>query len=247
MHANNAAFYPLFFHVPSFPPHFVVFLNFTSTTRHPIAITVLRAVALLFADRRPSKRVRFDDSQSPYTPLSNRTYAPPAQGALCDTILSDCERSSAESPPRLSKADMQASIARAFEPFKQYIEYLATGKLDGYLDSVHREDKFTVPGLVMSTDPHLLLHNLGKYPDEERIERLFYPGTTSVILNYTWPIISNCLLTVRYLKPRVLARPVYCSRVSAIIGDFIFHAPPNIKGPYPALAISRPQLQHCDR
>ena len=47
LHANNAAFYPLFFHLPSFPPHFVVFLNVTSTT-HLIAITILHAIALLF-------------------------------------------------------------------------------------------------------------------------------------------------------------------------------------------------------
>ena len=110
----------------------------------------------------------------------------PPQVRCVIIILSDCERSSAVSSPRLSKADMQARIARAFEPFEQYIEYLATGKLDGYLDSVDRKDKLTVPGLIMSTDPHLLLHGLGKFTNQEhqeRIGRLFRPGTTSVILN----------------------------------------------------------------
>ena len=110
----------------------------------------------------------------------------PPQVRCVIIILSDCQRSSVVSPPRLSQADMQARIARAFEPFEQYVEYLATGKLDGYLDSVDRKDKLTVPGLIMSTDPHLLLHDLGKFTNQEhqeRIGRLFCPGTTSVILN----------------------------------------------------------------
>ena len=106
-------------------------------------------------------------------------------------LLSPCERSSAESPPRLSKVDMHIKITLAFEPFKQYIEYLAMGKLDGYLDSVHRKDKFTVPGVTMSTDLHLLLHDLGNSTDRERITQLFLPGTTSVILNCTRMTIPN--------------------------------------------------------
>ena len=162
-------------------------------------------------------------------------------------ILSDYERSSAESLPRLSKAGMQASIASAFEPFKQYIQYLATGKLDGYLDSVDSKDKLAIPGLIMSTDPHLLLHDLGKYTDKERVGRLFQSDTTSVILNYTCTIISNCLLAVKCSKPRVLARPVCYSKVSATIGDFIFLAPPKTKGLYLARAISRLQSQHYYR
>ena len=162
-------------------------------------------------------------------------------------ILSDCERSSAESPPRLSKADMQDRIALAFKSFEQYVEHLVMGNLDGYLNSVDPKDKLTVPGLRMSTEPHLLLHDLGKYTDQERVGRLFLPGTTSVILNYICMIIYNCLLAVNCSKPRVLARPVCCSKVSAITGDFIFHALPKIKGPYPVLAILRPQSKYCNR
>ena len=171
----------------------------------------------------------------------------PAQVHCVIIILSGCERSSAVSPPRLSKADMQAKITLAFEPFKQYIGYLATGKLDGYLDSVDRKDKLTVPGLRMSTNPHLLLHDLSKYTDQERVGHLFQSGTTSVILNYTCMIISNYLLAVNCSKLWVLARPVCCSKVSAITGDSIFRSLPKIKGPYPALAILRPQSKHCNR
>jgi hypothetical protein len=71
----------------------------------------------------------------------------------------------AESPPRLSRKSTDSQLASAFQPFKQYIEYLAHGKLDGYLDSINRDDKISVPEMVISKDPNLLLHGLGKEPD----------------------------------------------------------------------------------
>jgi hypothetical protein len=82
-------------------------------------------------------------------------------------LLNPCEHSLAALPPRLSKVDMHTRITLAFKPFKPYIEYIAMGKLDGYLDSVHRKDKFTVPRVTMSTDLHLLLHDLGNSTDQE--------------------------------------------------------------------------------
>ena len=68
----------------------------------------------------------------------------------------------------------------AFKPFEQYIQYLTEGKLDPYLDSTRRDDKITLPGLGGSTDPFLLLHNLGNHPEEDRIQKLFIDGTMFV-------------------------------------------------------------------
>jgi len=68
----------------------------------------------------------------------------------------------------------------AFEPFKEYIKYLAHGKLDGYLDSTRREDKVTVSGVLLDNDLNLLLHNLGKDVDLGRIKNLFIEDTVFV-------------------------------------------------------------------
>ena len=72
---------------------------------------------------------------------------------------------------------MEQSMAKAFVPFKRYIKYLAQGKLDGYLDSIRRSDKVSVPEIKMSTDPNLLLHELGKHADMNKIGKLFSGGT----------------------------------------------------------------------
>jgi hypothetical protein len=97
-------------------------------------------------------------------------------------INSVCEYSLAQSPEQLSNEELQANMTSSFAPFETYIKYLATGKLDGYLNSTRPEDKCSVPGVVLSTDPQLLLHGLGKHPDMERIKRLFVPGTVFVIV-----------------------------------------------------------------
>jgi hypothetical protein len=72
-------------------------------------------------------------------------------------------------------------MATAFAPFKEYIEYLAEGKLDGYLDSNCRMDKVSVPGMMLSKDPNLLLHELGKNTDMGKTEKLFVHDTVYVI------------------------------------------------------------------
>jgi hypothetical protein len=97
-----------------------------------------------------------------------------------------------ESPPRLNAKEKGSKIADAFEPFGQYIQYLAQGKLDGFLDSIRREDK-VVPELnvTMPTDPILLLHNLGKDPETERIENLFVHNTVFVALDLASVTIVN--------------------------------------------------------
>ena len=69
----------------------------------------------------------------------------------------------------------------AITPFRKYIRDLARGKFDSYLDSTRWEDKYEGWGLIR--DPFLLLHDLGKYPDWQRINRLFINGTVSVELN----------------------------------------------------------------
>jgi hypothetical protein len=64
-------------------------------------------------------------------------------------------------------------MAAAFAGFETYIEYLASGKLDVYLDSIKREDKLTDLRVHLDTMPILLIHDLGKHPDHERIKGLF--------------------------------------------------------------------------
>jgi len=71
-------------------------------------------------------------------------------------------------------------MALAFKPFKEYIKHLASGKLDGYLDSTRREDKVTVSGVLLPNDPNLLLHNLGMDVDLGRIKNLFINDTVFV-------------------------------------------------------------------
>ena len=70
---------------------------------------------------------------------------------------------------------MESTLASVFKPFKKYIEYLAQGKLDAYLDSTNCDDKVSVPDIKISKDPNLLLHGLGK--DPENIEGLFIHET----------------------------------------------------------------------
>jgi hypothetical protein len=70
---------------------------------------------------------------------------------------------------------MAAALVTGFE---KYVEYLATGKLDGYLDSIRREDKVTD---LEPLDQILLLHDLGKHLDQARIEQLFIHDTVFVV------------------------------------------------------------------
>ncbi len=68
-------------------------------------------------------------------------------------------------------------MADALAGFEKYFEYLATGKLDAYLDSIRPEDKLIELGVDLPINPILLLHDLGKHPDQKRIEDLFKPNT----------------------------------------------------------------------
>jgi hypothetical protein len=74
-------------------------------------------------------------------------------------------------------------LASSLEGFEKYIQCLATGKLDGFLDSIRHEDKDVDLEAVASLplDPILLLHDLGRYPDQERINELFTGDTMFVV------------------------------------------------------------------
>jgi hypothetical protein len=79
----------------------------------------------------------------------------------------------------------------AFKPFDEYIQWLAEGRLDGYLDSIRCEDKTKVPNVAISNDLSLLLHDVGKFPDKERIRKLFINDTMSVALCPACMAVAN--------------------------------------------------------
>jgi hypothetical protein len=91
-----------------------------------------------------------------------------------------CEQFSLVSPLRLTLKETEANMAAALAGFENYMEYLATGKLDGYLDSIRREDKVTDLEVHLPLDPILLLHDLGKHLDQERVRELFIHDTVFV-------------------------------------------------------------------
>jgi len=91
------------------------------------------------------------------------------------------EQFSVDSPLRLSREQTEANMTVALASFETYLEYLAIGKLDGYLDSIRPEDKAIVPKTNLPRTPILLLHDLGKRPDQERITKLFINDTVFVV------------------------------------------------------------------
>ena len=123
---------------------------------------------------RPFKRTRFEE-------LPPQTLPPKAQvEAKCRWYTFNCgrlcEQFSLDSPPRLDRRQTEIKMVDALAGFEKYFEYLATGELDGHLDSIRPEDKLEKFGVVLPVNPILLLHNLGKHPDPERIEGLFKPN-----------------------------------------------------------------------
>ena len=76
--------------------------------------------------------------------------------------------------------DLKTALEGAYAPFSEYIKYLADGRLDGHITSNCRSEKTSVPGFDMSTDPNLLLHNLGVYVDQQKIKELFANRTVYV-------------------------------------------------------------------
>ena len=83
-----------------------------------------------------------------------------------------------ESPLRLGQHRTELAMDTALMPFNQYITHLAEGKLDAYFDLTQPED--LDPELKFAS--HLmLLHNLGKAVNDERIKRLFVANTVFVL------------------------------------------------------------------
>ena len=76
-----------------------------------------------------------------------------------------------------TKSELESSL----DGFQNYITSLASGKLDGFLDSLQHGDKAAGLGVYLPLDPILLLHDLGNYPNQERIEELFTGDTVSVV------------------------------------------------------------------
>jgi hypothetical protein len=79
----------------------------------------------------------------------------------------------------------------ALEPFTQYITYLAEGKLDGYFNSIRPEDLVTDLRVKLPMQPMLLLHDLGKYTNREKIEHLFVCDTVFVVFIPSFSLLNN--------------------------------------------------------
>lgn len=86
------------------------------------------------------------------------------------------------SPPKISDKQIRSNLRSAFVPFEKYIQLLARGQLDGYMDSLQRKDKLPVPGMFLSSDIHLLIHDIGKPDrvDKARVNALFSKRTVFV-------------------------------------------------------------------
>jgi hypothetical protein len=67
-------------------------------------------------------------------------------------------------------------MSAALAGFENYMEYLATGKLDGYLHSIRRKDKVTDLEVHLPLDPILLRKHL----DQEWVTELFIYDTVFV-------------------------------------------------------------------
>lgn len=73
----------------------------------------------------------------------------------------------------------------AIKPFEKYIDDLAKGEWDWYFGSIDKRENLN---MEMPSGPLLLLHGLGtalRPEDQKRIEILFRPGITFVIVNCT--------------------------------------------------------------
>ncbi|KAF8519086.1 hypothetical protein BU17DRAFT_90258 [Hysterangium stoloniferum] len=113
-----------------------------------------------FSEIRSLEMLQPDHSEPPHTPKQ--------EGKV---VAKD------DSPRRLTYNETKATMAPAIKNYENYIEYLAVGKLDGYLDSIRREDKVTDLKVMLPLDPILLLHDLGNHPDMVRVEQLFTRST----------------------------------------------------------------------
>jgi hypothetical protein len=71
-------------------------------------------------------------------------------------------------------------MTAALKPFTEYLTALAIGQLDIYFNSTKDVTLATNLGIKPRNGPMLLLHDLGKYPDDSRLTKLFIPDTVFV-------------------------------------------------------------------
>jgi hypothetical protein len=90
---------------------------------------------------------------------------------------SSYEQISLVSPQPMTYSEARHGLKFSFCGFGHYISSLASGKLDGYLDSIQPGNPAEGLGINLPIDPILLLHDLGKYPNQERIRELFNGDT----------------------------------------------------------------------
>ncbi|KIM39923.1 hypothetical protein M413DRAFT_446839 [Hebeloma cylindrosporum] len=180
--------------------HLYIFVQLPPTrehSRHPLILLILIIVAVSF----PSLYVCSCSSTSPSMfslYLGSNTNAPlpricssalngpsPKRRRLGDakilyTPRMDQASSSTQAtkePPRLDRISTVHAMAEALKPFNQYIEYLASGRFDGYFNSLNPEVPDLELGMELPSELMLLLHDLGVDKDDPRIKRLFNSGT----------------------------------------------------------------------
>jgi hypothetical protein len=136
---------------------------------------------------------------------------------------STCEQFLVPSPPRISQKKLEKHMDGAFAPFKEFVEKLARGYLDGLLDSIHHETNLSVPGIFIPTDKQLLLHQLGERSDMRRIDELFVPTTVFVIF-WSASMTTANPPSVTFTVFLVQEKPVFLLMASAFIGGFISRA-----------------------
>ena len=72
-------------------------------------------------------------------------------------------------------------MTEALQCFVPYLTDLASGKFDGYFDSIELGAFSAKPNITLPNSPILLLHSLGNYPDDPRLARLFKLDTVFVV------------------------------------------------------------------
>jgi hypothetical protein len=114
-----------------------------------------------------------------------------------------------------------------FKGFEKYIRSLASGELDAFFDSLQPGNKAADLGVHLPHDPILLLHDLGKYPNCERIRELFSGNTVLVGSDVKISNADFLFLVICSVFPAP-EKPALHSMVSARIGAFISLAGPSL-------------------
>lgn len=99
----------------------------------------------------------------------------------------------------MTKEKIESEMSIAFEPFIQYTQCLAQGKLDCLLNSFCPEVKKKAlsklnleESVKVTTGVHLLLHDIGQNVNEIQLEKVFCPGTTFVVFCFHMIMSKLC-------------------------------------------------------